>query len=84
MANVINQAGKLAHVILFTSKTSTTPLFKALSAEFKDRLLLGEVQATDAAIVSKYNVDKFPTIVVIPKEEGSEPIVYTGVCSYLK
>jgi hypothetical protein len=34
------------HVILFTERKTTAPIFKALSKQFKDKLLFGEVRKT--------------------------------------
>ena len=40
----------LAKVLLFTDKAATTTLYKGLSVEFKDRLVLTEVKKSDAAL----------------------------------
>ncbi|KAI8884984.1 thioredoxin-domain-containing protein [Backusella circina FSU 941] len=56
--------------ILFTNKPSTTPLYKALSVDFKDRLLVGEVKQSEKSILAEYNVDTFPTLLVIHPEQG--------------
>lgn len=41
-------------VLLFTDKAATTTLYKGLSVEFKDRLLLTEVKKSDAALGMAY------------------------------
>ena len=53
-------------VILFSKKTKTPPIYKALTNEFRNRLRFGFV-AVDSApgIVEKYNVTKFPSIIVL-------------------
>lgn len=55
--------GKLPHVLLFTDKSSTSPLYKGLSAKFKNRIALGEVKKAEGGIVKKYNIEKFPTLI---------------------
>jgi len=65
----------LPQVLLFTSKAGTKPLTKFLSAEFRRRLLLGQVEPTkpNQAVLDKYGIVEFPTLVVIPpptEEEG--------------
>jgi hypothetical protein len=53
-------------VILFSKKTKTPPIFKALTSEFKDRLRFGFV-AVDTApgLAEKYEITKFPSIIVL-------------------
>jgi len=34
-------------IILFTQKKSTPPLYRALSKDFKDKIIFGEVRASD-------------------------------------
>ena len=41
---------KLPKALLFTSKKESTNLFKALSYEFKGRMVLGEVHESQAAV----------------------------------
>ncbi|CAG8746836.1 10116_t:CDS:2 [Gigaspora margarita] len=57
----------ISKVVLFTNKDQTTPLYKALSCEFNNRLLFGEVREKETAIVEKFGIDKFPKLLVIPK-----------------
>jgi protein disulfide-isomerase A6 len=63
--------------LLFTTKSTTTPLFKALSVDFNNRLVLGEVRDTEKDIVAKFAVTKFPTLVIVPKD-STEHVVYDG------
>ncbi|CAG8741281.1 20424_t:CDS:2, partial [Gigaspora rosea] len=57
----------ISKVVLFTNKDQTTPLYKALSCEFHNRLIFGEVREKETAIVEKFGIDKFPKLLVIPK-----------------
>jgi len=44
-------------VLLFTERKTTAPIFKALSKQFKDKLLFGEVRKTsEQALVDKFKV----------------------------
>ncbi len=38
-------------VLLFTERKSTPPIYKALSKQYKDKLLLGEVRKSDTALI---------------------------------
>lgn len=62
---------KLPHVLLFTDKTSTSPLYKGMSARFKGRVSFGEVRKNDAAdLVDKYSVTSYPTLISFKAEES--------------
>ncbi len=52
-------------VLIFTERKSTAPLFKALSKQYKDKLLFGEVRSTEREIIDKFKVTKFPTLLII-------------------
>ncbi|CAO3625508.1 unnamed protein product [Mucor hiemalis] len=60
----------LPKALLFTNKASTTPLYKALSIDFKDRMAVGEVKHTEKSIVAEYDIQSFPTLLVISPEDG--------------
>lgn len=70
------EAPDQAKIILFTNKKSTPPLLKALSKEFKGKVILGEVRSTESELVSKYNIKEFPTIIGL--NEQAEKERYTG------
>jgi len=67
----------LAKVLLFSDKPTTTTLYKGLSVEFKDRLVLTEVKKSDKDLVAKYKVTSFPTLLVL-KSADAEPVIYEG------
>lgn len=69
--NIYLQNETLPKALLFTDKPTTTPLYKALSVEFKDRMLVGEVKQSEKNIVSEFNIQSFPTLVVISPEYGT-------------
>ena len=65
-----NKNETLPKVILFTDKANTTPLYKALSVDFKDRMSAGEVKHTEKSILSEYDVQSFPTLLVVSPKDG--------------
>jgi len=65
----------LNKVILFTDKVKTTTLYKALSIEFKGRLVFTQIQNTNKKYVEEYGVTEFPTLFV---ETPSEKVKYSG------
>lgn len=66
-----NQNETLPKALLFTNKPSTTPLYKALSIDFKDRMAVGEVKQNEKNIVAEYGIQSFPTLLVITPEHGT-------------
>lgn len=58
----------LPQALLFTSKTSTSPLSKFMSTEFRLRMLLAEVTSTktNKDVIEKYGITDFPALVLIP------------------
>jgi len=66
---------ELTKVLLFTDKPKTSDLYKALSCDFKGRLALGEVRKSEADLVERFGVTKFPTLLVV---KGEERTVYSG------
>eukprot|EP00177_Eucheuma_denticulatum_P005252 GFKZ01009564.1.p1 GENE.GFKZ01009564.1~~GFKZ01009564.1.p1 ORF type:complete len:457 (-),score=89.89 GFKZ01009564.1:340-1710(-) len=65
---------KLPHVLLFTDKTSTSPLYKGMSARFKGRISFGEVRKSDAAdLEESYQITNYPTLLFFKTDdEGSK------------
>lgn len=72
----------LPQALLFTAKTSTSPLIKFMSTEFRLRLLIAEITSTktNKAVIEKYGVTEFPTLLIIPPvvegEGEAVPIKY--------
>jgi hypothetical protein len=52
-------------VLLFTERKTTAPIFKALSKQFKDKLVFGEVRKSEADLIARFGVTQFPTMLVI-------------------
>ncbi|KAI8373215.1 uncharacterized protein BYT42DRAFT_62213 [Radiomyces spectabilis] len=76
-----NQNETLPKALLFTDKSTTTPLYKALSVEFgDDRMLFGEIKKTEKSILDTYSIKAFPTLLVITSQ--NEPVIYKGALKY--
>ena len=70
------------HVLLFTSKKSTSPLFKALSKDFLNRLNFGEIRKSETDLLKTFNVKTFPTLMVITEPESNEVDVFKDELKY--
>ncbi|GJP76196.1 hypothetical protein CLOP_g6565 [Closterium sp. NIES-67] len=65
----------LPKALLFTAKSSTTPLYKALAIDLKARMALGEVRSSkEPALMAQYGVKQgqLPALLVLPLKEGEE------------
>jgi protein disulfide-isomerase-like protein len=71
----------LPHVVLFTDKKATSPLYKGMSAEFRKRISFGEVRKAEAGgLLKKFGVDSFPKLIAFKAGE-SDPqsaVVHAG------
>jgi len=65
VAAFLESSPKLPHVLLFTPKKVTSPVYKGLSATYSGRLLLGEVRGADAKGAAKHGLTtkKLPGLV---------------------
>ena len=70
------------HVLLFTSKKTTSPLFKALSKDYLNHLSFGEVRQSENELIKTYNVNNFPTLMVIKNEETNEVDIFKEEMKY--
>lgn len=68
-------------VILFTSKKVTPPLLKAISKRYQSKLYFGEVRQSETEIIQRFNVVKFPTLLVVADGETHSGVVYEGAMS---
>eukprot|EP00051_Salpingoeca_urceolata_P015931 m.208768 g.208768 ORF g.208768 m.208768 type:complete len:429 (+) comp18541_c0_seq2:1422-2708(+) len=75
---------ELPKALLFTDKSSSPPIFKALSTKYKDRMTFGYVQKSNKDLAKLFGVTEFPAVYVIKKgdtiEQGgsAEPVPFTG------
>ena len=63
-------------MLLFTERKTTSPLLKVLSKELKGKLAIGEVRSSEAALVARFGISKFPTLMGLTS--GSSGEVYEG------
>jgi len=65
-------------VLVFSTSSGTSSLLKALSGEYRRRLLIGELKADqNAAAMSKYSVQTFPTLLAF-SSSTAEPLRFEG------
>ena len=70
------------HVLLFTSKKTTPPLFKALSKDYLNHLSFGEIRQSETELIKSFNVNKFPTLMVITEPESNEVDIFKEELKY--
>ena len=70
--------GTLPKALLFTSKSETAPMFKAISLKLQGRMLLGEAREKEVAeLAVEMGVASYPALLVLPGG-GEAPVVYDG------
>ncbi|KAM9965174.1 hypothetical protein ACTFIW_004979 [Dictyostelium discoideum] len=67
-----------AKALLFTDKPKTTDLYKALSVDFFKTLTLGEARNLNKETLEKFNIDKFPTLLVFTNDDGETFTKFDG------
>lgn len=67
--------------ILFTEKKGTPTLFKALANNLEGKMFFAVSRADDAALSEKYNIKKYPTVILVKASE-KKPHVYSGEMKY--
>jgi len=66
------------HVLLFTEKKSTPAILKSLSKKYIDRLMIGEVRATETILIRMFGIEVFPTLVVLSDWHSFQAERYSG------
>lgn len=64
--------------ILFTEKGTTSALLRSLAIDFLGSIKVAQIRSKESEAVGKFDITSFPTLVLLPGGEGSEPIVYEG------
>ncbi|EGC37803.1 hypothetical protein DICPUDRAFT_76580 [Dictyostelium purpureum] len=67
-----------AKALLFTSKSTTSDLYKALSVDFRNTLPLGEARNIKKETLEKYQVTSFPTLLVFTSDDQETFVKYEG------
>jgi hypothetical protein len=57
------------HVILFTSKKNTPPLFKLISKNFLGKLTFGEIKQSEKELCKIFEIKKFPSLIILTDED---------------
>eukprot|EP00271_Cylindrocystis_brebissonii_P000246 TRINITY_DN10300_c0_g1_i1.p1 TRINITY_DN10300_c0_g1~~TRINITY_DN10300_c0_g1_i1.p1 ORF type:complete len:814 (-),score=241.05 TRINITY_DN10300_c0_g1_i1:681-3122(-) len=66
-------------VLLFSAKEAVAPLYKSLALQFRGRLQFAQAKSSDEALSAKYDVQDFPSLLVLKVPEGPDNIVkYDG------
>lgn len=81
-ADFLTTHNELYHVLLFTNKKSTPPLFKALSKDYLNKLSLGEVRNSEIELCKSFNVEKFPTLMILVDHESGQTEIFNGEMKY--
>ena len=76
----ISQHPNLPKILLFTDKKNIPLIFKRLSLEFNKKIEFGIVRNDMTAILSKYKVNKFPSIMAIGVDKKTK--FYEGNMKY--
>ena len=63
-------------VLLFTERKTTSPLIKVLSKELKGKLAIGEVRSSETALIQRFGITKFPTLLGVTSDKTGE--IYEG------
>ena len=70
-------------VYLFTDKKTGVPLmWKAMSLAFENKMALSIVRSDQKDVVQKFNIKKFPTI-LLTKASDRKPFIYDGDLKYI-
>jgi len=66
----------LPKVLIFSKQTSTSPILKALSTEFRRRAFIGEVRGAknNQAVIKQFGVEKFPKVIYL-NDDGDNAIM---------
>ena len=70
------------HVLLFTSKSATPSIYKALSKFFINKLVFGEIKQSESELVKLFHIKNFPTLMVVLDEEKNKNDFYKGKITY--
>ncbi|KAG0242697.1 hypothetical protein B0O80DRAFT_462260 [Mortierella sp. GBAus27b] len=63
--------------LLFTSKLTSSNMYKGLATDMKDRMIVGEMRAPNDQVLKQFNIESLPALVVFPKD-SQEPVLFSG------
>jgi hypothetical protein len=64
---------------LFTEKKGNPLIIKALSVAFDKKIDIGIVRSSESAIVTKYRIKKFPSVMVLTVGERKQKMYEGGI-----
>lgn len=65
--------------VLFTNKGTTSALLRSVAIDYLDTMSVGQIRDKEKDAVSKFGVDKFPTLMLFPdKGKETTPIKFEG------
>jgi hypothetical protein len=73
----LDEKPSMPKVILFTEKSGTPTLFKALSVTFESKMLFGIARPDDKGLIQKFKVKSYPKIVMY-KTSSAKTFDYSG------
>lgn len=79
--NFLNERVNIPKCFLFTEKKGNPLIMKALSVAFDKKIDIGVVRSSESAIVTKYKIKKFPTVLVLTVGERKQKL-YDGQIKY--
>jgi len=68
-------------VILFSTKETSSALFKTLAKIFRDKMMFGLVSQSSTNLVNQFKVTKFPQVIMI-SAPNTPPIPYEGSLNF--
>lgn len=77
VATFLSSSLTLPKVLLFTDKSTTSPLYKSYSTDYNGKMVFGEINRSQKELLNKYDVASFPTLMVLPPD--SDPVRFEGV-----
>lgn len=69
--------GNSPKAVLFSDKGTVSALLKSVAIDFLGALSVGQVRDKETELVSKFGVEKYPTLILLPGS-GQEPMTYDG------
>jgi hypothetical protein len=77
----VSERINLPKCFLFTEKKGNPLIMKALSVAFDKKIDFGVVRSSESALVTKYKIKKFPSVMVITVGEKKQ-VLYSGDIKY--
>jgi protein disulfide-isomerase A6 len=66
--------------IIFSEKGTVSAMVKVMSTDFFGNVHFGQAKSKDAALVERFGITKFPSLVVLPGGEA-DPLIFDGEMS---